>query len=171
MLVPCKLTPAVTAVNVSGSRYRCNVLVPDGDSHLAARLPHHLTRDRCSMPDRTVLCSYCPDGRPARYGDLCSAHAERKRTGKPMDAPVRPYIRDREASYWSKVDKDGPVPERKPELGPCWIWTGSINPDTGYGQFHRGKQPELAHRYGYALPTARSPMACTLITSASSGRA
>ena len=109
------------------------------------------------MPDRTVLCSHCTDGRPARYGDLCSAHAERKRTGKPMDAPLRPYIRDREASYWSKVDKDGPVPERRTDLGPCWIWTGSINPKSGYGQFHRSKLPEPAHRYGYELAKGEIP--------------
>ena len=109
------------------------------------------------MPDRTVLCSYCADGRPARYGDLCSGHAERKRLGKPMDAPMRPYIRDRETSYWSKVDKDGPIPERRPDLGPCWIWTGSINPVTGYGQFHRSDVHEPAHRYGYALANGAIP--------------
>ena len=61
MLVPCKLTPAVTAVNVSASRYRCHVLVPDGDSDLAARLPHHSTRKRCSMPKRIPRFPECPN--------------------------------------------------------------------------------------------------------------
>ena len=24
--------------------------------------------------------------------------------------------------FWSKVDKNGPIPSHRPELGPCWIW-------------------------------------------------
>ena len=23
--------------------------------------------------------------------------------------------------FWAKVNKDGPVPEHRPDLGPCWI--------------------------------------------------
>ena len=33
--------------------------------------------------------------------------------------------------FWEKVDKNGPVPAHKPELGPCWVWTGATN--GGYG--------------------------------------
>ena len=33
----------------------------------------------------------------------------------------------------SKLNKNGPVPECRPDLGPCWIWNGCIN-DEGYGQ-------------------------------------
>jgi|SRR5271157_3784042 len=33
----------------------------------------------------------------------------------------------------SKLNKNGPVPECRPDLGPCWIWTGCVN-DQGYGQ-------------------------------------
>ena len=89
MLVPCKLTPAVTAVNVSGSRYRCHVLVPDGDSHLAARLPHPLTRDRCSMTDGTS-CSVDVCDNPAAWRGLCGGHYSRLLDGRPLDTPLRP---------------------------------------------------------------------------------
>lgn len=26
--------------------------------------------------------------------------------------------------FWSLVDKDGPIPAHRPDLGSCWIWTG-----------------------------------------------
>jgi hypothetical protein len=34
--------------------------------------------------------------------------------------------------FWSKVNKDGPIPPHCQELGKCWEWTGSKTP-TGYG--------------------------------------
>lgn len=41
--------------------------------------------------------------------------------------------------FWSRVDKNGPVPTHLPELGPCWIWTGARCPK-GYGRVgFRGK--------------------------------
>ena len=40
--------------------------------------------------------------------------------------------------FWSRVNKDGPVPEHNPELGPCWTWIGHLV--NGYGQF-RLKNP------------------------------
>lgn len=32
-----------------------------------------------------------------------------------------------EERFWSKVDKNGPLPEEQPELGNCWLWTGPRN--------------------------------------------
>lgn len=40
--------------------------------------------------------------------------------------------------FWAKVDKDGPVPLGRPDLGACWLWTagtdgrgyGAVNPPT-----------------------------------------
>jgi hypothetical protein len=29
--------------------------------------------------------------------------------------------------FWAKVDKNGPIPAHRPELGQCWIWTGAHN--------------------------------------------
>jgi hypothetical protein len=36
--------------------------------------------------------------------------------------------------FWLKVNRDGPIPEYHPELGPCWLWTGGTT--DGYGRFH-----------------------------------
>ena len=39
--------------------------------------------------------------------------------------------------FWKKVNKRGPVSEYRPDLGPCWLWTGA--PSTyGYGRFRMG---------------------------------
>jgi len=39
--------------------------------------------------------------------------------------------------FWSKVDKNGPIPQHKPELGPCWVWTGA-KMERGYGCIFKG---------------------------------
>lgn len=45
------------------------------------------------------------------------------------------------------VDRNGPVPEKCPELGPCWLWTGYQK--RGYGRISdRGKRP-VVHRWSY----------------------
>lgn len=47
--------------------------------------------------------------------------------------------------FWEKVNKNGPVPPNRPELGPCWIWEASIHPN-GYGQFcFKGRQRRSHH--------------------------
>lgn len=43
--------------------------------------------------------------------------------------------------FWSKVNKDGPIPEHRPDLGKCWVWTGQLN-NMGYGVF----KPASYHR-------------------------
>lgn len=53
-----------------------------------------------------------------------------------------------EARFWSKV-AIGPVSEHRPDLGPCWIWTGSRNA-AGYGTFWWNGSM-LAHRAAYRL--------------------
>jgi hypothetical protein len=53
--------------------------------------------------------------------------------------------------FWRKVDKNGPV--IRPELGPCWIFTGSKTSD-GYGQITlcgRGSKTVYAHRLAWEL--------------------
>jgi hypothetical protein len=61
---------------------------------------------------------------------------------------------DEVVRFWSKVNKDGPV--FREDLGPCWIWTGTLDKD-GYGFFHLttvgGAKRKMvrAHRYAYNL--------------------
>jgi hypothetical protein len=51
---------------------------------------------------------------------------------------------------WTKVDKSGPIPLARPELGPCWIWTGARR-KTGYGRVAWRGRVEGAHRVTYEL--------------------
>lgn len=57
----------------------------------------------------------------------------------------------------SKVNKDGPVPAHLPELGPCWVWTASVN-KKGYGQISQLKAGlRLAHRVSWAVHVGQIP--------------
>jgi DNA-binding transcriptional regulator YiaG len=51
-----------------------------------------------------------------------------------------------EQRFWEKVNKDGPIPEHKPELGNCWVWIGGLKWN-GYGYAYNTS----AHRYAYAI--------------------
>ncbi len=55
--------------------------------------------------------------------------------------------------FWEKVDKNGPVPTHRPELGPCWIWKASRTKN-GYGKIGvRGKRGgwDFASRVAWEL--------------------
>lgn len=58
-----------------------------------------------------------------------------------LDTPAVPIAQQFSSTFpnrfWSKVDKNGPVPVACPELGPCWIWTAAKNIH-GYGVIQRG---------------------------------
>lgn len=72
--------------------------------------------------------------------------------GKPRPVGVRSWSTCDECRFWKTVNKNGPVPEHAPDLGPCWVWMGGRKADDfGYGQFMvRGKNLR-AHRFAFAL--------------------
>jgi DNA-binding transcriptional regulator YiaG len=47
--------------------------------------------------------------------------------------------------FIERIDFDGPIPSHRPELGPCWIWTG-VTANGGYGWIGRLSVREYAHR-------------------------
>ena len=53
--------------------------------------------------------------------------------------------------FWSKVNKDGSIPEYAPHLGPCWLWLGSACKSNGgyYGSIRltRSRKEIKAHRW------------------------
>ena len=54
-------------------------------------------------------------------------------------------------SFWVRVDKNGPVPASRPELGQCWNWLGQIS-KSGYGSTVRWCGTYVApHRLAYSL--------------------
>lgn len=82
------------------------------------------------------------------------------RVGRPKGSGTRP-LSDR---LWEKVDKNGPIPAHRPELGPCWLWTASEQ-GRGYGQIGRDDGAAgifLAHRAAYELLVGPIPEGLTL---------
>jgi hypothetical protein len=73
---------------------------------------------------------------------------------RPTDLLVEPT--PTELRFWSHVNWNGPINPRRPELGPCWVWTGSCyqDPRTGepsYGQIMVNGKRMGAHRAAYIL--------------------
>ncbi len=92
-------------------------------------------------------CSVEGCDRVAKSRGWCQKHWKRwYEHGDPLF--VERIIGDTVARFWSKVDKDGPLPMWAPFLGPCWLWTTYVNVD-GYGVFSEGQRTMLAPRWAY----------------------
>jgi hypothetical protein len=98
--------------------------------------------DVCSVPS-------CP--RPVEDREWCHAHYMRWYTTGDVraDVPLQRHIRSGpDVQFATYVDRDGPVPEARPELGPCWLWTGKLS-DAGYGYMNSAGREMPAHRWAY----------------------
>lgn len=59
--------------------------------------------------------------------------------------------------FWAKVDRNGPLPAHRPDLGPCWLWTAGHN-GQGYGQLRMpGHQNIYAHRLSHEMHSGPIP--------------
>lgn len=59
--------------------------------------------------------------------------------------------------FWSKVNKDGPLPDQSiyPGLDRCWLWTaGTVN---GYGEFAYSRRNDRAHRFAWKITNGEIP--------------
>lgn len=91
---------------------------------------------------------------PSRAGSFCSTacmgrHQSVARTRLPSER------------FWSHVNKNGPPPLHRPNLGPCWTWTGGVYPN-GYGMFalHTSRPNRKmigSHRFSYSLVHGEIP--------------
>ena len=106
------------------------------------------------MADGTCSVDVCDVPVPAPGGarGMCGKHYVRwKKLGDPLKTLPRGWRGTLEERFWRKVDKNGPIPERCPELGPCWVWIAALDKH-GYGAFGpSGKRVVRAHRFAYAL--------------------
>jgi hypothetical protein len=57
--------------------------------------------------------------------------------------------------FWHSVDKNGPT--IRPDLGPCWIWTGGRNMADGYGSIVYEGERVLTHRAAWFIETGEWP--------------
>lgn len=62
--------------------------------------------------------------------------------------------------FWEKVDKCGPIPANRTDLGPCWLWL-RYRMKNGYGLFRKTTQATdsqfLSHRVAYELSVGPIP--------------
>lgn len=65
-------------------------------------------------------------------------------------------IRSTPESFWSKVNKLGPVPELTPQLGCCWLWLGRPTP-RGYGHQRWDGKMMRAHRVAWLISIGPIP--------------
>jgi len=66
-----------------------------------------------------------------------------------------------EARFRSRVNENGPIPEHRPELGPCHEWTGTKD-SYGYGYLNIDTRRQKAHRVAFFLTHGRWPEPCGL---------
>jgi hypothetical protein len=50
--------------------------------------------------------------------------------------------------FWVKVNKNGPIPDYRSDLGPCWMWESALE-SKGYGQFGIQGRNRMAHRLSF----------------------
>lgn len=97
------------------------------------------------------ICSVPGCERTTRARGWCSMHyARNARHGSPTITLCIRHAGTPEERFWAWVDQGGPVPDFRPELGPCWPWTG-LRQSKGYGQLKVGGHMVLAHRFAYEL--------------------
>lgn len=107
-----------------------------------------LTFDLSAADSSPALCACgCGSPIPSQSARYARGHNGRRRTSRrELDASAWPtkadflaaHLDERLAArFWRKADKNGPVPEHKPELGPCWVWVKAKD-KKGYGYFSVG---------------------------------
>lgn len=106
-----------------------------------------------SRPKSNTPCSVPGCDRLAVGRALCGKHWQAwRKWGDPLGHEPTPAEKLSER-FWANVDKNGPV--IRPELGPCWLWTGRTN-EHGYGVFYVWYGPKIgrlerAHRVAWRL--------------------
>jgi len=120
----------------------CGVSFLCPPSHVAKRRYCSAACRDVNRPDRQQPCVACgktfyaPPSRLLKDARFCSRTCANRAKVKPL-----------EVRFWSKVNRDGPTPTHRPELGPCWVWTGH-RADHGYGRLG-GSKYAYAHRLSY----------------------
>lgn len=101
-------------------------------------------------------CSVDRCGKPAISRDLCGRHYQRwSKYGDPLVVKNDPD-RTVEERFWPRVDKSGPIPSHRPDLGSCWVWTGT-KLSSGYGILSVDGSGQRTHRLAYAWLVGEIP--------------
>ena len=101
--------------------------------------------------------------RPRVGRGWCRMHYGRWRSHGDPNMIVRVLHRGTaEQRFWAKVDRSGPVPDRRPDLGECWIWRAWVDRTTGYGLWtyveDDRKVTTTAHAFAYRVTYGAPPV-------------
>lgn len=99
------------------------------------------------MAERTCSVDGCARKHYAKT--WCYKHYMRARKHGDPQVTQR-IVGDDLARLSAYTDRNGPIPERRPDLGACWLWTGFIDAD-GYGMVRYRGQSIGAHRMAWQL--------------------
>ena len=101
------------------------------------------------------ICEFCGSPFLARQSQVVRGRA--KYCGLSCRSKARfPAAGER---FWSRVNRNGPVPTHQPDLGACWLWTGGLS-RAGYGVLWVDGRQVLAHRYSHELAAGHVPPGC-----------
>lgn len=59
------------------------------------------------------------------------------------------------SAFWDKVNKNGSIPQHRPELGNCWEWIAGYRND--YGSFSHNQTMKAAHRFIWEITNGEIP--------------
>ncbi len=113
----------------------------------------------CTERPRSALTPGAVAAPDERYDMAKSRYSTRRVLRMPVRASLQ-------KCFWAKVNKIGPIPAHRPDLGPCWLWTASTA-GNGYGSIRAGRAAEgslYAHRqsleWSLGRPLAPGMLAC-----------
>lgn len=117
-----------------------------------------MTAEVLAVADTQRMGSTCTiDGcaKTATARGWCPMHWARwRRNGDPLVSRSPHRGTPTEERFWAKVDRDGPTPAHRPDLGPCWLWTAAATRD-GHGRFRLPTGHVLAHRFAFEAEHGR----------------
>jgi hypothetical protein len=112
--------------------------VPDG-----MELHHRCGVYACWNPDHLQVVTHAENLAYRRKARLRATARPRQARERRVDGIALP------ARFWKKVNKNGPVPPQRPELGPCWLYDGTPEKATGYVRCEINGVRDYVHRFVY----------------------
>lgn len=111
--------------------------------------PHHRRKGGqgggYTLDNLVALCAW--------HNDELEADADLALLGRTMGLVLKrgDEWTEQHERFWAIVDRDGPVPAHRPELGPCWLWRGrtrgTVADDYGKWTPVAGGPTYYAHRF------------------------
>ena len=116
---------------------------------------HHLCGiHACWNPDHLEPVTHAENHAYRRKARPRTTARPRRATDVNVDLVVGSALPER---FWKKVNKNGPVPALRPELGPCWLHEGTPEKATGYVRCEINRVRDYVHRFVYRVFVAPIP--------------